>query len=52
MVFAPGEGFSYSNVGYMLLVDTMERLTGQTFAEVVKQFITEPLALQKRRTIR
>ena len=46
MLFAPGEGFSYSNVGYMLLIDTVERVTGQTFAEVVSDFITTPLVLQ------
>jgi D-alanyl-D-alanine carboxypeptidase len=44
--FAPGEGFSYSNVGYMLLIDIVERVTGQTFAQVVDHFITRPLALQ------
>jgi D-alanyl-D-alanine carboxypeptidase len=46
MLFAPGEGFSYSNVGYMLLIDIAERVTGQTFAEVVNDFITKPLALR------
>jgi D-alanyl-D-alanine carboxypeptidase len=46
MLFAPGERFSYSNVGYMLLIDIVERVTGQTFAEVVSDCITKPLALQ------
>ena len=46
MLFAPGGGFSYSNVGYMLLIDIVERMTGQTFAEVVNDFVTKPLALQ------
>src|SRR4029453_18433910 len=46
MLFAPGERFSYSNVGYMLLIDIVERVTGQTFAEVVNDFIIRPLALQ------
>ena len=46
MLFAPGERFSYSNVGYMLLIDIVERVTGQTFAEVVNDFVTKPLALQ------
>src|SRR5262245_57207668 len=41
MLFAPGERFSYSNVGYMLLIDIVERVTGQTFAEVVNDFITK-----------
>jgi D-alanyl-D-alanine carboxypeptidase len=46
MLFAPGERFAYSNVGYMLLIDIVERVTGQAFAEVVNDFITKPLALQ------
>jgi D-alanyl-D-alanine carboxypeptidase len=46
MLFAPGERFSYSNVGYMLLIDIVERVTGQTFAELVNGFILKRLALQ------
>jgi D-alanyl-D-alanine carboxypeptidase len=46
LLFAPGEGFSYSNVGYMLLIDIVERVTRRTFAEVVDDFIIGPLALQ------
>jgi D-alanyl-D-alanine carboxypeptidase len=46
LLFAPGEQFSYSNIGYMLLVDIVERVTGRTFADVVDDFITRPLALQ------
>ena len=46
LLFAPGEGFSYSNVGYMLLIDIVERATGRTFGEVVDDFITRPLTLQ------
>jgi len=45
MLFAPGERFSYSNVGYMLLIDIVERVTDHTFAEVVSDFITKPLGL-------
>lgn len=37
MLYAPGEGFSYSNVGYMLRTDIVERVTGQTCAEVLVQ---------------
>src|SRR5262249_39792712 len=46
MLFAPGGSFAYSNVGYMLLIDIVERVTGQRFAEVVNDFLTRPLALQ------
>lgn len=47
MLFAPGEGWAYSNVGYMLVVDILERVTGQTFAEVLAQFVTKPSALHR-----
>jgi D-alanyl-D-alanine carboxypeptidase len=46
LLAAPGDRFSYANVGYMLLLDILERVTGQTFAEVVDGFIVRPLALQ------
>ena len=45
MRFAPGETFSYSNVGYMLLIDILERITSQTFARAIDEFIVKPLAL-------
>ena len=35
MLFAPGEGWAYSNIGYMLVVDVLECLTGPTFAQVL-----------------
>jgi D-alanyl-D-alanine carboxypeptidase len=47
LLFAPGEGWAYSNVGYMLLVDVLERVTGQTFARLIQELITAPLALQR-----
>jgi D-alanyl-D-alanine carboxypeptidase len=47
MLFAPGDSWTYSNIGYMLVVDILERVTGQTFAQVLCQFITDPLSLQR-----
>ncbi len=47
LLFPPGEGFSYSNIGYMLLVDIVERVTGQTFAQAVDTSIAKPLALRQ-----
>jgi D-alanyl-D-alanine carboxypeptidase len=44
---APGERFSYSNVGYMLLIDIVERVTGRTFARVLHDLVGVPLALQR-----
>jgi D-alanyl-D-alanine carboxypeptidase len=47
MLSAPGERFAYSNIGYMLLIDIVERVTGQTFARVLDDFVVTPLALQR-----
>ncbi len=41
----PGEGYAYSNSHYVLLADIVEAVTGQTFADVVKQRIAGPLGL-------
>ena len=47
LLFAPGDRFSYSNVGYMLLAEIIERAGGRTFAQAVDDFITRRLALQR-----
>jgi len=44
-IFPPGQGWSYSNTGYMLLHQIIEHITGQTYAQVVKRKIIEPLGL-------
>jgi D-alanyl-D-alanine carboxypeptidase len=46
-LFAPGESFSYSNVGYMLLVDIAERVTGQSFALLIEEHVCRPLSLRR-----
>ena len=46
MLSVPGERFSYSNVGYMLLIDIAERVTGQAFGELVDNLVTKPLGLR------
>jgi D-alanyl-D-alanine carboxypeptidase len=47
MLFAPGVSWAYSNIGYMLVVDILERVTGQTFAHVLTQLVITPLVLQR-----
>jgi D-alanyl-D-alanine carboxypeptidase len=47
LLFAPEESWAYSNVGYMLLIDILERVTDHTFAQVLNEFIITPLALQR-----
>jgi D-alanyl-D-alanine carboxypeptidase len=46
LLFSPGESWAYSNVGYMLLIDVVEHVTGQTFARVLGDLVVNPLALQ------
>jgi D-alanyl-D-alanine carboxypeptidase len=45
MLFDPGSGWSYSNIGYMLLVNIVEDLEGKSFKEMVGQRIFEPFTL-------
>jgi D-alanyl-D-alanine carboxypeptidase len=47
LLFAPGQNFSYSNVGYMLLIDIVERVTGRTFAGALDDFVVTPLKLRQ-----
>jgi D-alanyl-D-alanine carboxypeptidase len=51
LLFAPGDSWSYSNAGYMLIVDAIERVTNQTFARVLDETIVAPLALQRTCTL-
>lgn len=44
-LFAPGKGWSYSNVGYMLARDVIEDVARQSFSSLVKQMICNPLGL-------
>jgi CubicO group peptidase (beta-lactamase class C family) len=41
--FQPGEKFSYSNSGYILLGYIIEKVTGQSYFQVVRQRIFQPL---------
>lgn len=41
--FIPGKKYSYSNSGYFLLGYIIEKITGQTYFQVVRQRIFEPL---------
>ncbi|RNI23556.1 serine hydrolase domain-containing protein [Rufibacter latericius] len=44
--FKPGEEFSYSNSGYVLLVEIVTRTTGMPFAEFARQRLFEPLGMK------
>ena len=43
--FTPGERFKYSNTGYYLLGAIVEQVTGNTYAEVLKKRILDPLEM-------
>ena len=44
--FEPGEGFYYSNTGYMLLYEVIEAVSKKSFAEVLKEEIFDKLDLK------
>src|SRR3712207_9586810 len=43
--FEPGSAYLYSNSGYTLLAEIVERVSGQTFAEFTRKSIFEPLGM-------
>ncbi len=44
--FEPGEKFKYSNSGYIVLGYIIEKITGKTYEEVLKEKIFEPLGMK------
>ena len=44
-LFRPGEGWSYSSTGYILLGYLMERVTGLSFAALMNRFVLAPLSM-------
>lgn len=47
--FAPGERWEYSNSGYVILAQVVEKVTGQTFAQFLQQEIFQPLGMKRSR---
>lgn len=47
--FDPGEKYAYSNFGYCLLGRVIEKLTGQTYEEYVKEHVLAPLGIHSMR---
>jgi CubicO group peptidase (beta-lactamase class C family) len=43
--FTPGSRFSYSNSGYVVLSEIVERLAGRTFSEFLNERIFKPLGM-------
>lgn len=45
--FNPGDQYKYSNSPYIILGGILEQVTGMTYAEMLQQFIFEPLGMRK-----
>jgi D-alanyl-D-alanine carboxypeptidase len=46
LLFEPGNGWAYSNVGFMLLRNVIERVTGGSYRKCVEAQVVKPLGLQ------
>lgn len=46
-LFAPGEGVSYSNTNFLLLALVINRATGQDHAQLLREKVLDPLALDQ-----
>jgi CubicO group peptidase (beta-lactamase class C family) len=45
--FEPGKSTSYTNIGYMLLGAIIEKVSGQSYEEYIRQNILEPLKMNE-----
>ncbi len=45
--FVPGEGWAYSNIGYLLLKCLLEKITGLSMHKLLNKIIFSPLSLKK-----
>jgi CubicO group peptidase (beta-lactamase class C family) len=46
VLFQPGEKYSYSNTGYVLLASIAEKASGKDFIEMCRQWIFKPLKMR------
>lgn len=46
LLFAPGERWSYTSMGYTVLADVIQKVTGQTFEDYLQQHILDPLRME------
>lgn len=51
-LFKPNERFSYSNTGYLLLGTIIERVSGKSFEDYLRQTIYQPLGMKNTFTYR
>lgn len=45
-LFQPGQGWSYSNIGYMFIQELIEESQEKSFAEIVLDMVCQPLGLK------
>lgn len=50
--FAPGAGWGYSNVGYLIVLRHLERICNAAVAEVLRDWVLDPLGLAEARLAR
>jgi D-alanyl-D-alanine carboxypeptidase len=48
-IFEPGAGWAYSNIGYLILRQILERVNGQPMASILRSSIFAPLGLTRIR---
>lgn len=46
LVFEPGQGFQYSGVGYFILAQIIERVSGASYEAFLRRSIFEPIGMQ------
>lgn len=46
MLFSPGEGWSYSNIGYLFARDLIEKTTAKPLGKAISEMICNPLGLE------
>ena len=49
LLFEPGTGWAYSNIGYGVLGAVIERTAGRSFADVVEELVLDPAGMTETR---
>jgi D-alanyl-D-alanine carboxypeptidase len=52
LIFDPGQGWAYSNVGYLLLRQLIEDVTGQEIDQSLQTLVFEPMGVEHTRIAR
>uniref|UniRef100_UPI00404A4075 serine hydrolase domain-containing protein n=1 Tax=Flavobacterium sp. TaxID=239 RepID=UPI00404A4075 len=46
LIFEPGTGYDYNNFGYLLLANIIEKVSGQSYEDFMKQKVFKPLGMK------